>query len=160
MYRTFHQHESERDDSEDSTLLSPFVVSRWSRDDADDRTPKGRRRLLGGTRGPGRTGRVAVDGDSMLPTLRSGDWLVVRWDVVVAVGDLVVVRRPDRPELLLVKRVARIGADGYLVEGDNPAASDDSRLFGALPATDVLGRVVARYWPNPTGSSSFSRRPH
>ncbi len=154
MYRTFHQHESERKDSEDSTLLSPLVVCRWSRDEADDRTPKSKGRLLG------RTGRVAVDGDSMLPTLRSGDWLIVRWDAAVAVGDLVVVRRPDRPELLLVKRVARITVHGYWVEGDNPSASDDSRLFGAVRATDVLGRVVARYWPNPAGSTRMSRRPH
>lgn len=92
-------------------------------------------------------GRVAVQGVSMAPTLRSGDWLLVRWTDRVGVGDIVVVRRPDRPDLLIVKRVTRVEPGGRWVEGDNPLASDDSRLFGLVPAQNVLARVVACYWP-------------
>lgn len=92
---------------------------------------------------------MAVEGDSMSPTLVAGDWLAVRWDVVPEVGDVVVARRPDRRELLIVKRVTRVSPTGFWLEGDNPAASDDSRVFGDLRPDDVLGRVVARYWPNP-----------
>lgn len=61
-------------------------------------------------------------------------------------GDLVVVRRPDRPTLLVVKRALGRDRAGWWVEGDNPAASDDSRVFGAAPDDCVLGRVLVRYW--------------
>jgi nickel-type superoxide dismutase maturation protease len=96
--------------------------------------------------------RVAVAGVSMEPTLHDGDWLVCRRvapDHVVRPGDVVVVERPDRPGLLLVKRAVRRDADGWWVEGDNAGASDDSRVFGAVPDHLVLARVLARYWPRP-----------
>jgi nickel-type superoxide dismutase maturation protease len=96
--------------------------------------------------------RVEVAGSSMEPTLTEGDWLVCRIlgpDDSPAVGDIVVVRRPDRPELLLVKRAVRREADGWWVEGDNGAASDDSRLFGVVPDDHVLAKAVARYLPRP-----------
>ncbi|MFL6241252.1 MAG: S26 family signal peptidase [Actinomycetes bacterium] len=39
-------------------------------------------------------------------------------------------------------------SDGRLwLAGDNPSASDDSRLFGAVPVTAVEGRVLWRYSP-------------
>ncbi len=88
---------------------------------------------------------VAVAGRSMVPTLLPGDFLLVRRGARIRAGDLVVVRRPDRPDLLVVKRaVRRVGPDRWWVEGDNPAQSDDSRLFG--PA-EVIARVLWRYWP-------------
>jgi nickel-type superoxide dismutase maturation protease len=94
-----------------------------------------------------RFGRVAVDGDSMLPSLYPGDWLVVRWGVRTRPGDVVVARRPDRPSLLIVKRAIHQTSHGWLLEGDNPSASDDSRLFGPVDGGLVLGRVLFRYWP-------------
>jgi nickel-type superoxide dismutase maturation protease len=83
----------------------------------------------------------------MLPALHPGDWLVVRWGGRVRVGDMVVVRRPDRIALLMVKRAVRREGDGWWVAGDNPSDSIDSRLFGAVPDPLVVGRVVFRYWP-------------
>lgn len=95
--------------------------------------------------------RVAVAGSSMAPTLAADDWLLVRTTTADAVrpGDVVVVEQPDRPGFLLVKRAVRRTPDGWWVEGDNAAASDDSRAFGAVPDTHVRARVVARYWPRP-----------
>ena len=96
--------------------------------------------------------RVAVAGDSMRPTLVDGDWLLcrrVRGAFGVREGDLVVLERPDRPGLLVVKRAVRREAGGWWVEGDNAAASDDSRVFGAVPDGHVVARVAARYWPHP-----------
>jgi nickel-type superoxide dismutase maturation protease len=83
----------------------------------------------------------------MAPGLRSGDRLLVRLGARARVGDVVVAGRPDRPELLLLKRVVRIERDRLWLHGDNPEASDDSRLFGAVETWDVFGRVVLRYWP-------------
>ncbi|HET8971068.1 MAG TPA: S26 family signal peptidase [Candidatus Nanopelagicales bacterium] len=95
---------------------------------------------------------VAVAGDSMRPTLTDGDWLLVRTvrdGAAAAPGDVLLLSRPDRAELLLVKRaVRRVGA-AWWVAGDNPAGSDDSRLFGPVPDALVHGRVLARYHPSP-----------
>jgi len=61
---------------------------------------------------------------------------------VVAVVD------PREPNRVLVKRVDGVDEGGPVtVVGDNPAASTDSRTFGAVDADLVLGRAVYRYWP-------------
>lgn len=95
--------------------------------------------------------RVAVAGTSMVPALDAGDWLLVRSiaSADVRPGDMVVVEQPDRPGFLLVKRAVRRTPDGWWVEGDNAAASDDSRLFGAVPDSHLRAKVLLRYWPRP-----------
>ena len=93
--------------------------------------------------------REAVAGDSMRPTLRPGDWLVVRRGARVRPGDIVVARRPDRTDLRVIKRATRREDGGWWLEGDNAAASHDSRVFGAVPGALIEGRAVARYWPSP-----------
>ncbi|WP_308165929.1 nickel-type superoxide dismutase maturation protease [Actinomadura sp. NEAU-AAG7] len=100
-------------------------------------------------RGRGRLRAVAVEGDSMLPALRPGDWLLVRVGGRVAAGDVVVARHPERPGLLVVKRAAYRADTGWWLESDNQRAPgrSDSWDFGAVPDTLVVGRVVARYWP-------------
>jgi nickel-type superoxide dismutase maturation protease len=90
----------------------------------------------------------------MTPTLLPGDRLLVaagpaRWARRPAVGSVVAVRDPRRPDRILVKRVAAVdGAAGTCtVAGDNPPASTDSRQFGPVPLAGVVGRVVYRYGP-------------
>ena len=89
---------------------------------------------------------VLVEGLSMLPALRPGDCLLVRRCTRPRPGQVVVARFPARPDLLVVKRLVRPVGDLWWVEGDNAAATDDSRTYG--PA-QVLGRVWLRYWPLP-----------
>ncbi|HEY0410770.1 MAG TPA: S26 family signal peptidase [Candidatus Dormibacteraeota bacterium] len=104
--------------------------------------------------------RVEVVGESMLPSLRPGDrLLLVRLPAVP--GTVVAVADPRQPSRTLVKRVAagpggeaplpgggqlRAGR-GYVVLGDNPAASTDSTEFGAVPRGLMRGRAVYRYAP-------------
>jgi signal peptidase I len=40
-----------------------------------------------------------------------------------------------------------VPADDVFVMGDHRQESADSRLFGPIPVTSVLGRAVIRYWP-------------
>ncbi|MBP2706974.1 signal peptidase I [Microbispora sp. RL4-1S] len=115
---------------------------------------------------------VDVSGDSMRPSLRAGDRVLVRRvpPRSVRTGEVVVVEAPrpraHQPEpghRWHVKRVAAVGGDpvparvadapalrdadrvpaGHLVVlGDNPHASLDSRQRGFVPAELVLGVVL------------------
>ncbi len=124
--------------------------------------------LLARLRGPW---RVAVAEASMMPSIAAGDWLLVdpttaRWP---RRGAVVVFREPGSDELA-VKRVAgRPGdwmpfADSYLQLAEDEAwllsdASDeavaalgfsgvvDSRRYGPVPVSALVGRVWFRYAP-------------
>jgi len=94
--------------------------------------------------------RFRVNGDSMLPHLRPGDEVLVDPRAYRRtsphVGDVVIARHPFRRDVRLIKRVVRVlDGDRYDLRGDNPAASTDSRAFGALPRRYLLGRVTARW---------------
>jgi len=98
--------------------------------------------------------RLEVDGESMLPTLLPGDRLVVVrlprcWPL--RAGWIVAAHDPRRGAHgpVMVKRVAPAPAPRGTVrlEGDNAAASTDSRAFGPLDRRLVVGRAVYRYAP-------------
>jgi nickel-type superoxide dismutase maturation protease len=91
--------------------------------------------------------RVEIAGDSMRPTLEPGDWAIATPGGRVRTGHVVVLQRPDRPGLEVVKRVCGEEPAGLVVLGDNPAASTDSRHFGPVPGQAITGRVRLVYWP-------------
>ena len=90
---------------------------------------------------------VLVRGPSMAPTLRSGDALLVRRGGRIRPGDVVVARFRSRSDLLVVKRAVREQDGGWWIQGDNDFVEDDSRAYGVA---DVIGRVLCRYWPQPS----------
>ncbi len=112
---------------------------------------------------------VEVMGVSMVPSLRPGQRVLARVTNDVEPGDVVVFRRPARVDAagemqgstqglrggtaathpdgrVMIKRVVRWDArgEGWWVEGDNSAASTDSRQFGSVPADLIIGRVTGR----------------
>jgi len=105
-----------------------------------------RRGWLGRWRLP--VGVVAVAGPSMAPALVAGDLLVIAAGRRPRPGAVVVARRPDESDVLVVKRVLRsAGPAAWWLEGDNPFGSADSRVFGPVPTAAVVGTAIWRYWP-------------
>jgi len=92
--------------------------------------------------------RVVVRGRSMEPTLAPGDRLLVVRARGLHPLDVVAVRDPSDPKRVLVKRVGAVLEDEIVLRGDNPGASTDSRSFGPVPTTAVLGKVIRCYAPS------------
>lgn len=93
----------------------------------------------------GRRVGFEVSGDSMLPTLKTGDRVLVDPNAKIAVNDIVLANHPYKKSVRIIKRVAMIDSDGnYFLTGENPDESTDSKTFGKIPARNVLGKVVAR----------------
>ncbi len=95
----------------------------------------------------GRRLRVRVSGGSMWPTLRPGDEVLVRPGLRgLAPGRLVLARHPYKGDVRMIKRVHAVLPDGRLdLRGDHPLESEDSRGFGPVPPSLVLGVVVSRF---------------
>lgn len=97
-----------------------------------------------------RWGIAVVRGRSMLPGLRDGDRLLVRYAVRPCPGDLVVARFVDGT--VTVKRAVeprrtRTGGAGWWLLSDNAEEGVDSRHRGVVPDEAVLAVVRRRVWP-------------
>jgi nickel-type superoxide dismutase maturation protease len=119
---------------------------------ADLATPYGRVRRILATLARSWQARVAVEGPSMEPTIRAGDWLLVDPQAYrerpPRPGDLVLAPDPRADDRLLIKRVDSVDPDGWLrLAGDDPDQSTDSRAFGAVDPATVAGAPWFRYWP-------------
>ena len=98
---------------------------------------------------------MVVDGDSMAPTYKAGDWLIGRWAKYkltgvhrIKVGNVIVIEREEQPGIFYVKRVTQTRASGghmptIFVSSDNPAGTD-SRQWGWLPITSVRAKILLR----------------
>lgn len=125
---------------------------------------------------------IAVSGQSMEPTFQSGRRVLVS-DAYWLVGDIkrsdiIVLREPDSGDIV-IKRVNAMGGDvvdmrnipeewslakgeyrvpegKYYVIGDNRPVSEDSRRFGPIDKSRILGKVVIMRFgqPSPTAEAS------
>jgi len=100
--------------------------------------------------------KVEVRGDSMSPNYNEGDWLLFRLLPAKSkadelVGKVVLIQRRSNlgEDFLQVKRVTKVHNDTneteIWVEGDNKGASTDSRSWGALDSSEVIGKLILRY---------------
>ena len=86
----------------------------------------------------------------MIPQLLPGDEVLVnpcayRHQIPLE-GDIVLAQRPDRPDVMMIKRVSSIAEDGRIILlGDNHDASTDSRTFGPVALIHVKGKVTSKF---------------
>jgi len=59
----------------------------------------------------------------------------------------VVAARLDDWKHVPVSNMSLVGADQYLVLGDNRNNSEDSRFFGYVPRANIIGKAIFIYWP-------------
>ena len=100
--------------------------------------------------------KVEVRGDSMSPNYNEGDWLLFRLLPAKSkadelVGKVVLIKRLSNlgEDFLQVKRVTKVHNDTneteIWVEGDNKEKSTDSRSWGALDSSEVIGKLILCY---------------
>lgn len=92
--------------------------------------------------------RIRVTGDSMQPTLNNGDIVLVNkkayTDTFPQIGDIVIARHPYQKDLTIIKRIAEITVEERLIlHSDNPKAGSDSRQFGTISPSRILGQVTS-----------------
>jgi nickel-type superoxide dismutase maturation protease len=88
--------------------------------------------------------RYRVEGDSMQPTLKHGEEILVKPTENFQIGDIVVANHPFKQSVIIIKRISEINEKGLFLLGDNPIESTDSRSFGEVLKKNVLGKVVCR----------------
>jgi nickel-type superoxide dismutase maturation protease len=86
----------------------------------------------------------------MTPLLKPGDEVLIDpkayQESLPTRGDIIVTQHPYRSDLKIIKRVELVLEDERcLLKGDNRAESTDSRAFGPVPVSQLLGRVTTRF---------------
>lgn len=87
--------------------------------------------------------RFIVHGKSMFPTLKPGqNVLVFTWRYFFShpkIGDIVVIKKNGKS---IVKRIQKYDGRGVFVIGDNKKESTDSRSFGEISKSEIVGKVI------------------
>lgn len=103
--------------------------------------------------------RFSVEGESMNPGHRQGERLLISPILLKfsppKEGDVVVIQHPKEPGKQILKRVIGIPGDRvegielglgeYFVLGDNKSKSEDSRHFGKISKSQIIGKVWFKY---------------
>jgi signal peptidase I len=94
-----------------------------------------------------------ISGESMAPTYRSGERvLVLMFSVLaakVSIGDVVLIEREVMPGIFFIKRVIKKQGTTFWVEGDNNEPEvltrmNDSRNWGHINQEEIKGRLLIK----------------
>lgn len=90
---------------------------------------------------------IVVRGDSMLPTLNDGDYVLIdKKPKYYFLGDICVLTPPNELNLV-VKRITKMNLQisEYWFLGDNRNNSKDSRYYGWVKEEQIEGRVIKQW---------------
>src|SRR6266496_1965295 len=91
--------------------------------------------------------KFKIKGHSMEPLLSSQDMVLASIFPYLfknpRVNDIVVFE--DKKRSFLIKRITKIENNMFFVTGDNKADSLDSRNFGEISRSQILGKVVYKF---------------
>lgn len=86
--------------------------------------------------------KFKVEGNSMTPAFNVGNMVLVnRFSYFFnrpKIGDVVVLKR----EKFMIKRIAKIKEKKFFIIGDNKEESIDSRSFGWIDRSEIVGKVI------------------
>jgi hypothetical protein len=85
----------------------------------------------------------------MVPALRDGDVVIVRYGRAARAGDVVLARYRSMPDRPVLKRAVRRTDDGWWLASDNAAAGGGSDVHGVADVTAaavlrIRGRRITR----------------
>jgi len=83
---------------------------------------------------------IKVSGDSMLPTLEDGDYVITKKPRLFQAGLLYVINHSDLGRI--IKRLEKFEGDKFFFVGDNVQASTPAGLIGAVEADRIVGQVI------------------
>lgn len=87
--------------------------------------------------------RFTIHGNSMFPTLKSGqDILCFNWAYFFSEpkkGDIIVIKHGGKE---VIKRIHKVNDRSVDVYGDNKNESTDSRNFGPIDRSRIIGKVI------------------
>ena len=90
----------------------------------------------------------STDGNSMYPTLKDGDTLLINTTVEPKDGDIIILDTADmegwenKSKQIVKRYYAEYSTDGYYVLGDNAEHSYDSRYCGEIDKERLIGVAV------------------
>ena len=85
-------------------------------------------------------GVTVVEGDSMQPTISEGSIVIFeRWKQARKEGDVVIVKMDEGQ---IIKRIDKIEEEQVYLLGDNLEKSVDSRTFGFVDQSRIVGKAV------------------
>jgi nickel-type superoxide dismutase maturation protease len=80
-----------------------------------------------------------VRGESMKPTLKSGQLVMIWCYGKRKVGEVVVFKKEAQ---WMVKRIDHREGNRYFMKGDHRGESTDSDAFGAIASDQIIGKVL------------------
>lgn len=83
--------------------------------------------------------RFRLQGHSMEPTLKEGDFVLVYKWTTPKIGDVVAFKESEK---VFIKRIKNAKNNVFFVEGDNKPDSLDSRKIGLIKKWQIIGKVV------------------
>lgn len=89
--------------------------------------------------------RFRIEGNSMLPSFKNGDEVLIKPCKEYQVEDVVLANHPYKQSLKILKRINKKNDAGkFFLIGDNLDESSDSRSFGFISQNLIIGKVVSK----------------